>query len=383
MRLLVLSNDIDESGGASIVAFRIFNLYKSKLNYTSILSYKDLKSRLDVFFLPLFYIFNPVVFFKLYVFIKKKRITHVNIHNFAGKLTISSLLAAKFAGAKVVLTIHDYRLICSVNSMLDEKNNVCSKCTESKKFILTKKCSNKSILKSAFLFLDSAVRDFFLKKFSLVDRFHFVSNFSHEIHSEYLKGKANYDFSSNVIKNFLPYKNEINGNDLQISRKNDKVIYVGRISNEKGIFEIADASEKLHVYLDLYGLGPLTKKLINRISSYKYVTYKGAADNRSIVGLISKYRFFILFSKWYENNPLSVIESLAAGTPLLVSNMGGLPEFFGNDVGLISNDVEELLSLSKAIDNENYFRLVSNCLEEYRNTHTEDNFIDKFNEFLK
>ena len=37
----------------------------------------------------------------------------------------------------------------------------------------------------------------------------------------------------------------------------------------------------------------------------------------------------------YENNPLGVIESLCAGTPVVGANIGGIPELIGADTGII------------------------------------------------
>ncbi len=39
-------------------------------------------------------------------------------------------------------------------------------------------------------------------------------------------------------------------------------------------------------------------------------------------------------SLWYENNPLSIIESLCAGTPVIGADIGGIPELLTADNGL-------------------------------------------------
>ena len=48
--------------------------------------------------------------------------------------------------------------------------------------------------------------------------------------------------------------------------------------------------------------------------------------------IVSKARFTILPSEWYENNPLSIIESLCLGTPVLGANIGGIPELIEENV---------------------------------------------------
>lgn len=49
-------------------------------------------------------------------------------------------------------------------------------------------------------------------------------------------------------------------------------------------------------------------------------------------------------SECYENNPLGVIESLCAGTPVVGAEIGGIPELIDNESGVTfpSGSVDEL-----------------------------------------
>jgi glycosyltransferase involved in cell wall biosynthesis len=53
------------------------------------------------------------------------------------------------------------------------------------------------------------------------------------------------------------------------------------------------------------------------------VGYKSWDEIKEIVG---KARFMVIPSEWYENYPLSIIESLCLGTPVLGAKIGGIPE---------------------------------------------------------
>ena len=60
-------------------------------------------------------------------------------------------------------------------------------------------------------------------------------------------------------------------------------------------------------------------------------------------------------SEWYENNPLSVIESLCAGTPVVGARIGGIPELLNADNGLTftSGNRDELKqTIGKAFDTQ-------------------------------
>ena len=51
----------------------------------------------------------------------------------------------------------------------------------------------------------------------------------------------------------------------------------------------------------------------------------------------------VLPSEWYENGPYSAMEAMALGKPLIVSNLGGLPELVEqNKNGYIFTSKEEL-----------------------------------------
>ena len=59
---------------------------------------------------------------------------------------------------------------------------------------------------------------------------------------------------------------------------------------------------------------------------------------------IKNSRCVVLPSEWYENGPYSAMEAMALGKPLLVSNLGGLPELVEQGInGYIFNDKYELV----------------------------------------
>ena len=60
--------------------------------------------------------------------------------------------------------------------------------------------------------------------------------------------------------------------------------------------------------------------------------------------MLNKVQFTVMPSIWYENNPLSVIESLCCGTPVLGRNIGGIPELLETSpYNALFNDDAELL----------------------------------------
>jgi len=107
--------------------------------------------------------------------------------------------------------------------------------------------------------------------------------------------------------------------------KENYYCYIGRLSPEKGIGTLIEAAKRLPYPLKIIGGGSLEETLRAAAagSDIELLGYKHWPEIKEIVG---KARFCVVPSEWYENNPLSVIESQCLGTPVLGSRIGGIPE---------------------------------------------------------
>ena len=100
--------------------------------------------------------------------------------------------------------------------------------------------------------------------------------------------------------------------------------------------------------LKIVGTGPLLQRLKNNAPAH--VEFLGFKQGEELKQIVENAYFTIVPSEWYENNPLSVIESLAVGTPVIGSNIGGIPELInGNKNGFLF-DAFQTRSLVKTID---------------------------------
>lgn len=128
----------------------------------------------------------------------------------------------------------------------------------------------------------------------------------------------------------------------------DYFLYFGRLSEEKGLFTLLKAMRRLQQgTLYIVGDGPLYEPLRQTIAEYrlKNVHLTGPKWNEELVSLISRARFTVLPSEWYENCPIALMESYAYGKPVLGANIGGIPEMIQHgETGLLfeSYNVEDL-----------------------------------------
>jgi len=58
-------------------------------------------------------------------------------------------------------------------------------------------------------------------------------------------------------------------------------------------------------------------------------------DADGVARVLGAARLSVVPSQWYENNPLSVVEALCAGTPVAGSNIGGIPELIDSENGVV------------------------------------------------
>ncbi|SEL70666.1 Glycosyltransferase involved in cell wall bisynthesis [Colwellia chukchiensis] len=113
----------------------------------------------------------------------------------------------------------------------------------------------------------------------------------------------------------------------------DYVLYVGNLKKEKGVIELLEgfaAIAKQYPLLQLHyaGAGSMSTAittLAKTMAISDRVILHGSVDHERLPALISQARILALPS-YNEGVPNVVLEAMACGTPVLVSNVGGIPE---------------------------------------------------------
>lgn len=127
----------------------------------------------------------------------------------------------------------------------------------------------------------------------------------------------------------------------------DYFVYVGRLVPFKGVKTLLLAMQQIkkNVHLLIIGDGPQRPDLeiLKADLGLTNVTFLGYRSADDLMDILSKAMFSVLPSEWYENCPMSVLESMAKGKPAIGANIGGIPE-------LISHDEDGLLFESGNVD---------------------------------
>jgi glycosyltransferase involved in cell wall biosynthesis len=105
-------------------------------------------------------------------------------------------------------------------------------------------------------------------------------------------------------------------------------VYVGRLSQEKGIETLLTAWGMVHgtAQLKVVGDGPLRRTVEDAARTTSRISYEGPLSRSQVLNVIGTARALIVPSIWYESSPLTVIESFARGVPVIATRIGALQE---------------------------------------------------------
>lgn len=271
----------------------------------------------------------------------KPDVVHLNnIHSYLSPVVAEM---AHKRGIRVVWTLHDYKLICPAYSCL-RAGKVCEDCIGGSKLPVARtRCMKGSLAASAIAYIE-ALRWNRRRLQRYTDVFICPSAFMAEKMAADGFDKSKLRVLSNFITDEMAQKLE-NAADAP----GQYYCYVGRLSAEKGVETLLRAAVSARYPLVVAGDGPMRPELEERYGKTPNIRFTGHIGPDEIRRLLTGARFSVIASEWYENNPLGVIESLCAGTPVLGAAIGGIPELLdrGNGLTFESGSAE---SLAKAIE---------------------------------
>lgn len=299
-------------------------------------------------------------------------IVHLNnIHT-----QLSPILAelAHQRGIRVVWTIHDSKLVCPCYTCMRE-GKWCEECFKDKQAVRRNKCIPGGAL-GAFIGYQEAMKWTAERLQQSVDTFICPSRFMAETME---RGGYNAE-KLLVLNNFI--------DDAKVQSpcftKEDYYIYVGRVNQVKGLRTLCKAASQLPYKLVIVGDGELKQELEEKYASSSQIIWRGQMQWEEFRPLLEKARFMVLPSEWLENNPLTIIESLCLGTPVLGANIGGIPELIESEVNgdtFTSGDVEHLKQRIASLWDKsfNYQSIANKALASYSATHYYDALIELYN----
>jgi glycosyltransferase involved in cell wall biosynthesis len=247
--------------------------------------------------------------------IKIERLDIVHVNNFAHQISPSILNVFSKYNIPIVMTMRDYKIVCPTYSMLAD-GKPCERCKDGRYYwCFLRKCTKSSYPKSLLSTLEMYLHHKMLHIYDKIDLF--VSP------SVFLKNKVEeMGFDGKVV--YLPNFVRLEHFSPSYESKEDSIVYVGRLSQEKGIGTLIDAVRGLDVQLKIIGDGPLREVLGKRVPGN--VSFLGYMAQEQLKDEVGNSIALVIPSEWYENNPRVVIEAFSMGKPAIGARIGGIPE---------------------------------------------------------
>jgi glycosyltransferase involved in cell wall biosynthesis len=327
VKILVLHNYYQQSGGEDVVLEQEKSLLESRGNQVQVLALanESISSRRDQFKTALNTIYSPASKARVAAEIGSFKPDVVHVHNFFPLLSPSVYYACRNAGIPVVQTLHNFRLVCP-NAMLFRQGKPCELCLD--KVVpwpgALHACYRGSRAASMLVASMLSVHRFWGTWNSNVEAYIALTQFSREkliaggLPADRLFLKPNFIFPD-------PGKRDgRNG-----SETNDGyALFVGRLAPEKGITTLLSAWNRVEgsKELKIVGTGPLEESLrVSHVSS-SGVEFLGQQTPESVLKYMNSAKFLVLPSEWYEGFPRVIVEAFAKGLPVLASRLGSMAE---------------------------------------------------------
>jgi glycosyltransferase involved in cell wall biosynthesis len=270
-------------------------------------------------------IWNKHAAAQVYRAVRDNRIDIVHFHNTFPLISPSAYYAAHRGGARVVHTLHNFRLVCP-GALLSREGRVCEECLG--RSIpwrgIQHACYRDSRLHSAAVTTMLATHRLLGTWQRQIDTYIALSEFAK---TKFIEGGVPHE--KIVVKpNFVdpdPGFGEGSGG---------YAFFAGRLVESKGIRTLLAAWKTLglHITLRIAGEGPLADEVKSVAISTHGIEYLGPRTRSEILQLMKDAVFLVFPSLWYEGFPVTLAEAYACGLPVIASDLGTMKALVKDDV---------------------------------------------------
>ncbi len=242
----------------------------------------------------------------------------VHFHNTFPLISPAAYAAAHDAGAAVVQTLHNFRLLCP-NALLFRDGKACELCL-GKTFAtagIIHKCYRGSRSASAAVAALSGMHRLLGTWRNSVDAYIALAEFARQ---KFIAGGLPADRLF-VKSNFLDPDPGPGCGD------GGYALFVGRLSEEKGISTLLSAWRNLSgIPLKIIGDGPMAGEVKASANENSQIQWLGRLPLEQVVEMIGRAAVLVFPSNCYENFARVIVEAYAKGTPVIASRHGPMPD---------------------------------------------------------
>jgi glycosyltransferase involved in cell wall biosynthesis len=312
---------------------------------------------------------NPVPAGRVRQVARETRPDVAHVHNTWYAASPSVLRSLARTGIPVVWTLHNYRTTC-IASTLSRDGAPCHLCVGRTGWAGVRyQCYRDSGAASLIAMLANVTA---AKEREAVDRFIVLTDFARGLFVE----AGLIPDRIRVVNNFSTDP----GPRPAPPSTSDEVLFVGRLSPEKGIEGVLEAWSRAapRHRLNVIGDGPLYAALRHR---YPNIEFRGRLAPAEVGRLMLEARALVFPSQWYEGQSMVVLEAMAAGLPVLASDWPPIRETLGpvDDRWLVpAHDVRSWASRLDLLDEDTAIDAAGRRLRDrYEELHTPEKGLDR------
>lgn len=361
MKILVVHNfyKTDNIGGEDLVFRNEVLLLKKYLGDENVFTYTLSNDRIRSFKIILTIWFSFSVFLEVRKLIKRQKIDILHVHNYFPLITPSIFLAARSLKVRTINTLHNFRPWCIAGTFYRDSVGTCELCKG--KVLpfsgIKYSCYRKSLIQS---FIAQLAFSFYklTGQLNMIDYFFVLTPFQKE-------KLISLNVSSRKI---LLKPNAVEMKDVQSQDKNG-YLFVGRFEEGKGLRLLLEVWKDLpsNFKLTVVGGGEDFEEFASKYEATN-VVFKNFLSRAETLKEISKAKYLIHPSLYYETFGLTIVEALGTGTPVIGLNIGTRKDFIKDGY---NGFLCEIKNLRETIFNSyyvsNYAELSSNALFSSKN----------------
>ncbi|MFI3331328.1 MAG: glycosyltransferase family 4 protein [Rikenellaceae bacterium] len=347
IKILIVHNNYGTYSGEEAVVDNMLKTYKS-LGY-KVDQYREstckiqdsLHGKIRAFFGGIF----PSIFIKKFsAKLQEFNPSIVHIHNLYPFIGPAILKECKMRKIQVIMSVHNYRLICPTGLCL--RNNLpCESCTTKQKEL---SCIRYNCEKSIFKSVGYALRNMVARKrryyLKYVDKYCCLTNFQR---SKLISS----GFDSDKI---IVIPNSIKSAKFHSQKQGSYIGYCGRLSPEKGIDLILKVARSLpHIEFKFAGSPRPDYQIKNPPKNCEFL---GHIAGENLKDFFTNSKFMVMASVCWEGFPMAILEAINFGKCVLAPSHGSFKEICENE----GKKLGELFESNNADDLEKKILLLSN-----------------------
>lgn len=380
MKILIIHTHYQQAGGEDSVVEQESQLLKKQYE-VEVLFFQN-KNGLTGGLQFLFSICNIWISKRIKTKIREFKPDIVHLHNWHYASGPWIIRAIKQMNVPVVMTLHNYRLLCPSGILLHNNDLFLNSLQQNFPWTAVKqKVYRNSLLQTFWL----AFIVWFHKKIGtwrMVDQYICLTSFASNL---FIKSSLNVKNDLFFIKpNFTALPT------CDIERKGeDFFLFIGRLSREKGIELLLNVFRNLPYTLKVVGDGPLKNEVIYASQNFPNIQYVGALSKENVIIELKKTQALLVPSICYEMFGLVAIEAFSVSTAVIASKIGALTSIIENNSNGIHFESNNVDSLKAAIaqwmqlTEQEKNRLRSNAFASYQALYSPEQQLNYFETIYK